>query len=351
MSRFQLDDAPQPALSLGARPLTVGVVGCGRIAERHVEAYRKFESVRVIVADQDQAATHRLADAQHVEWADSADELLRRADIDAVDVCVPTPAHAGIVLAALECGKHVFCEKPLCETQAQAEEIAAAQATSRRLVMVGYLYRFHPAFQFAKHVLDDQVIGKPYFGIFRLGGRGSHRAWKHTTDAGGGATLEMMVHNLDLIQWLLGPAADVAVLGRETFLPSRVIDGGAVQVDAEDYVLAELQMRGGARVLCESDLVTPSYMNYVEIQGENGTLFTSILNYLPTVVYCREPRGVFNLGNNVQQFQTVNLFERELGHFIQVLRSEVPPMNVVEESIDVMAIVDRIREGKSIDGR
>lgn len=336
---------------LSGREITVGVIGCGRIAERHVDAYRKLDGVKVIVADQDQAAADRLAEAQHVESAGSPARLLGLLEVDAIDVCVPTTAHAEIVLAALAQGKHVFCEKPLCESAEQAQAIAAAQARARRLVMVGYLYRFHPAFQFAKQVLEDQIIGRPYFGLFRLGGRGSHRAWKHTAEAGGGATLEMMVHNLDLIHWLLGPTDQVQVLGRDTFLPSRAIDSQTVQVNAEDYVLAELRLRQGSlRVLCESDLVTPSYMNYVEIQGENGTLFTSILNYLPTVVYCREPRGVFNLGNNLREFQTVNLFERELGHFIQALRSEMPPVNGVTDSIEVMGLVDQIREGRFVSG-
>lgn len=348
MNMRQFADLPR----LNGKEITVGVIGCGRIAERHVDAYRKLEGVRVIVADQDQAAADRLAGSQQVESAASPARLLDHSAVDAIDVCVPTKAHAEIVLAALAQGKHVFCEKPLCETREQAEAIAVAQECARRRVMVGYLYRFHPAFQFAKQVLEDQIIGAPYFGLFRLGGRGSHRAWKHTAETGGGATLEMMVHNLDLIQWLLGPAGDVRVLGRDTFLPNRAIDGRSVQVDAEDYVLAELQLRqGGVRVLCESDLVTPSYMNYVEIQGENGTLFSSILHYLPTVVYCREPRGVFNLGNNLRQFQPVNLFERELGHFIQTLRSEAPPVNGVSDSIEVMGLVDRIREGSLVNDR
>lgn len=322
--------------------VTIGVIGCGRIAERHVEAYRKLGGVKIVVADQDRAVARRLAEEQRVEWRESPDEVLGSADLDAIDVCVPTTAHADIVLSALRSNKHVFCEKPLCQTYDEAQEIAMTQKDVGTTLMVGYLYRFHPAFQFAKQVLDDGVIGRPHMAIFRLGGRGSHRSWKHTAESGGGATLEMMVHNLDLIQWHLGSVDDVEVFARETLLPERAIDGQPLRVSAEDYVLAGLQI-DGVRVICESDLVTPSYMNYIEIHGDNGTLFTSILHYLPTVVYCREPRGVFNLGNNVQHFSQVNLFERELGHFLETLRGETPPLNGVSESLQVMALVDRIR--------
>lgn len=321
---------------------TIGVVGCGRIAERHVEAYRKLDGISIVVTDKDPIAAQRLAQAQGVQWREEPNEVLESPELDAIDVCVPTAIHADVVLAALRSGKHVFCEKPLCQTYDQAREIADAQRAAGRIVMVGYLYRFHPAFQFAKQVLDDGVIGEPHLAIFRLGGRGSHRAWKHTAEVGGGATLEMMVHNLDLIQWLLGPSDEVEVFARETLLPERAIDGQSLHVSAEDYVLAGLKVKG-AKVICQSDLVTPSYMNYVEIQGSNGTLFTSILHYMPTVVYCREPRGVFNLGNNVQQFPTVNLFERELNHFVEALRGVSAPLNGVSESVQMMALVDEIR--------
>lgn len=332
----------------GQATARVGVIGCGRIAERHVDAYRKLGAT-VVVADQDPAAAQRLAEAQRVAWRGSPDDLLDDPELDAIDVCVPTAAHASVVLAALERGKHVFCEKPLCRTYEEAEAIAAAQRESGRLVMVGYLYRFHPAFQFAKQVLEDGIIGRPYFAIFRLGGRGSHRAWKHTTESGGGATLEMMVHNLDLIQWLLGCPDEVDLLRRSTLLPERQIGSERVRVNAEDYVLARLRV-GDVEVVCESDLVTPSYMNYVEIQGDNGSLFTSILHYLPTIVYCKEPHGVFNLGNNTQQFPPVNLFERELGHFLEALRSDRTPMNGVSESLQLMAVIERIREGSPVGG-
>lgn len=325
--------------------LTIGIIGCGRIAERHLQAYQRLPDVRVVVADEYPAAAQRLAQSLRARWRESPLALLEDPEVDAIDVCVPTVAHAETVIAALEHHKHVFCEKPLCRTLTEGRAIASAIKAGDRVLMVGYLYRFHPAFQFAKGVLEEGVIGRPHLGIFRLGGRGSHRAWKHTVEAGGGATLEMMVHSLDLILWLLGEAERISLFRRETLLPERRIDGEQVSVSAEDYVLTGLKI-GQMEVICESDLVTPSYMNYVEIQGDNGTLFTSILNFLPTIVYCREPRGVFNLGNNVQHFEPVNLFEREIGHFVRSLRGEVAPVNGVSDSLKVLALVEQIRGGR-----
>ena len=320
--------------------VNIGIVGCGRIAERHVEAYRRMPDVRIVVADEQREAAVRLGERYDVETSPTTTDLMSDPAVVAIDVCVPTSHHAGVVTQALRAGKHVFCEKPLCRTAAEASAIAEAESAAGRVVMVGYLYRFHPAFQFAKQVLTDGIIGTPHMAIIRMGGRGNTRVWKHSADAGGGAILEMMVHGLDLATWLLGPVQRATLLARDTLLGRRVIDGHDVEATAEDFVVAELDI-GGAKVICQSDLVTPSYMNYVEVHGSNGSLFTSILDQLPTIVYCREPAGVFNLGSNIRHFPQVDLFELELGRFVSALLGEAPGISSVAESVELMSLVDR----------
>ncbi|HEV2954293.1 MAG TPA: Gfo/Idh/MocA family oxidoreductase [Candidatus Dormibacteraeota bacterium] len=320
----------------------MGVIGCGRIAHRHVDAYRHL-GIEVVVVDQNPDAARLMAASHEIEHRPGVEYLLDAKDIDAIDVCVPTSAHASAVIAALESGKHVFCEKPLCTTLEEGAMIQAAQRSSGRVLMVGYLYRFHPAFQLARQVLQEAIIGKPHMGIFRLGGRGATSAWKHNAGAGGGAGLEIMVHLLDLVCWLLGPAERMEILARKTLLPRRKIDGAVVEATAEDYVLTQIGYPD-MEVICQGDLVTPSYMNYVEVHGDNGSLFASILSHLPTIVYCTEARGVFNLGNNIQQFPPVNLFEAELGYFVRAVRQEVEPVSGLRDSLDVLALLNPLLE-------
>jgi predicted dehydrogenase len=136
---------------------------------------------------------------------------------------------------------------------------------------------------------------------------------------------------------------------KETLLPQRTLGGKQRFVDAEDYVLARMRVRN-IEVICESDLVTPSYMNYVEVHGSNGSLFTSILHYMPTIVYCREMRGIFSIGNNIQTFQPVNLFDLEIGHFVRALqRNELPTQNGIQDSLAVLSVIDRIRSQRTRD--
>lgn len=320
--------------------MKIGMIGCGKIAERHILAYKKMDGIKVMVADIDRDRARALSESLDVVWADEVDHIFNSPDIDAVDVCVPTIYHKEYLIRALKTGKHAFCEKPLCLNLKEALEIKEWAEKSGKVVMVGYLYRFHPAFQFAKEVLDEGIIGKPRFSIFRLGGRGSHMPWKHKKSEGGGAVLEMMVHKLDLIIWYFNNVEEARFLEKDTVVKKREINGRIYDVDAEDLILLELEA-DGAKIICESDLLTPSYMNYVEIHGDNGSIFTSILHFMPTIVFCREARGVFNTGNNLYNFPMENLFDRELGHFVDCIRNKKEPLNSIEDSIKVFKILEK----------
>ena len=319
----------------------VGVIGCGRIAERHVDAYRRL-GAEVTVADQVPQLAQRFAERFEVDLASRPEDLLLDERMDAIDVCVPTPAHARLVEAGLDAAKHVFCEKPLCSTVAEWEGIEQARRRSGKQVMVGYLYRFHPAYQFAKDVVDQDVLERLHLGIFRLGGRGNARPWKHQLAAGGGASLEMLAHILDLADWLLGPLGDPRLLAREVLLPIREIAGETVRSTAEDYIVARLRA-GDTEVLLESDLVTPSYMNYTELHGVNGSLFTTILAHLPTVLYCREARGIYDIGNHVRTFPQTNLFDLELAQFIGAVEGRTQVNGGIEDSRRVVGIIELLR--------
>jgi predicted dehydrogenase len=316
----------------------VGIVGCGRIGARHLDAYQKIGGVQVVVADPNEAAAKALASTPGVT-AVGSDDLLN-SQLDALDVCVPSYAHHPWILAGLQRGLHVFCEKPLCLSHHDAAEVREAALSARRNVVVGYLYRHHPAFQFMKEVIDDGIIGGPHLALARLGGRGSHQPWKHDI-VGGGAIFEMMVHMLDLMEWLLGPLDNGHLLHHELLLPVRQINGEAQQVRAPDCAVASLEA-GGVRTICQSDLVTPSFMNYVEVQGDNGSASASILDLMPTMVYCNDPRGLFDRGHNPRQFAPVNLFVKELDEFIKTAEAGQFDAGSLDASVNLAHFVDSL---------
>ncbi len=323
--------------------IKIGLIGCGKQSLKHIPALKEITD-SIIIADQEYELAFARSKEFSLEAAQTVDEIFDNPEIDAVDICTPTPSHCSLIQRAAESHKNFFCEKPLASSYKEALKIERLWAETELVGMVGYLYRFHPAFEIVRDCINEAVIGRPYFATFRLGGRGSHRAWKHKKSEGGGAINEMMVHMLDLVLWYFGSIKNIQPIFCDTILRERTIDGNIIQADAEDLAMVHLETESGVRVVCESDLITPSYMNYVELQGTNGSIITSILDYIPTIIFCKQSRGAYQIGNNVQHFSKVNLFERQLGYFVDCIANGTKhDRNTIGESVYLLNIIDQIK--------
>jgi len=217
--------------------------------------------------------------------------------------------------------------------------------------MVGFIYRFAPIFEKGRSLFEHEhtnpgvgILGDVVSAFFRIGGRGSHQLWKHQSDAGGGAINEMLVHMVDLAIWYFGPVIDVEVLACDLLRPERVIGGELQRVDAEDYVVVRLSMQSGVSVLCQADLVTPAFSQYVEIQGSNGSFMGSIQPDMPSYIYCERPVDSYKSGKTVLNFGATNLFESQMREFVGAVRSNrAPSRSSVTDSMLVMEAMEKIR--------
>ena len=126
----------------------IGVVGAGLIGQvEHIPNLCRLEKLYEIVAIADASADMRRELESRGYMAYSSYQQLLDTDIDAILVAAPDQYHAEITLDALGCGKHVFCEKPLCFSVAQAEEVVAARDKAGKVVQVGYMKRFDPSYE------------------------------------------------------------------------------------------------------------------------------------------------------------------------------------------------------------
>jgi len=324
--------------------IRVGIAGLGKIGERHLNAYSGIRDVELRgYCDSDDALNKKYSKLISATSFSDINSLVENDEIDAIDVCLPTSEHHEVILKALKNRKHVFCEKPLTHKLEYAEEIRRKSEEVGSTIMVGYLYRFHPSFELLNEVLSKEVIGKPYYAIFRIGGRGGHKAWKHQLEEGGGATFDMLTHMLDLAIYYFGEPLKSTLLYSDIILKERLIDGEKVHVSAEDCILVHIETRSGVQALLQADLVTPSFMNSVEVHGENGSFFGSIISRFPTIIYCKEPRDVYDRGENVFNFPPTNLIEKELRHFIDCISNSDCPKSSIEDSIKTLHIIEQIR--------
>ena len=138
---------------MSGQPLKVGIVGVGNIAERHAQGYLALPDLVQIaaVADIAPAVAQAKAGAWGAPlWFTSLEEMLREADLQAVDICLPHDLHVAAVQAAVAAGKHVYIDKPLGRTAAECREVIAAVERAGVHLMVGHNLLFNPLYEKAR---------------------------------------------------------------------------------------------------------------------------------------------------------------------------------------------------------
>ena len=178
------------------------VVGCGHFGRHHADKYAACAGARLVaVVDRDEAAARSLADRLGVQALTDAGDLPGLAD--AASVAVPTSSHLEVASRLLERGLHVLVEKPLATTLADASALIALAARHERILQVGHLERFNAAVLALGHVIDRPLFIESH-RIAPFSERG--------TDVD--VVLDLMIHDIDLIQLLVGrPLAAVDAVG------------------------------------------------------------------------------------------------------------------------------------------
>lgn len=243
--------------------LRVGVIGCGRVARAvHLPTLARLPGVRVSALAETHPARLEAAGARFPE-ADRYDDfraMLARADLEAVVVTLPPALHRDAAVAAFEAGRHVYLEKPIATTREQAEEVLRAWRRAGTVGMIGFNYRFHPAFRAGRETIRAGRIGEPVAArtLFSSAAR-PLPAWKRERRTGGGALLDLASHHVDLLPFLL----DRAPREVSASIGSRASEG--------DTALLRLELEGGVSVQSLFCFGTAD-ADRIEVQGTDGEL-------------------------------------------------------------------------------
>ena len=184
--------------------IKIAIVGLGVIGKVHAAALQEQGKQIYAVCDIDPERLHAFPDARRFT---DFETMLREAKPDAVHICTPHYLHAPMILAALEKGIHVLCEKPLCIHKEEIEGILAAEARSNAILGVCQQNRYKKANIFAKNYLEEKKFTNGYGTVVWERSDAYYRsgAWrgKWATE-GGGALINQALHTMDLLQWMLG---------------------------------------------------------------------------------------------------------------------------------------------------
>jgi predicted dehydrogenase len=260
--------------------LRVGVVGCGIIAKRYVADSGAFPSWHpVACCDLDEEAAAAFA-AEFDLRAETFDELIGDPGVDLVLNLTPPRAHAPLVTAALEAGKHVYTEKPLGATVAEGRALVAEAA--RRGLRLGCAPDtfLGSVYESARRLIEEGAIGTP-LGANATMLVGGPDTWHPNADMfygpGGGPMLDIAPYYLTALVSLLGPIAAVAGFSSlptpERVLGAGVRAGQTVTVEVQTHVAALLRHeRGALATLTVSFEARDQYLSGLEIYGTEGSL-------------------------------------------------------------------------------
>jgi len=279
--------------------LRVGVVGCGIIAARYVGDSSAFEHWQpVACADLDPDAAAALAE-QHGLRALGVDELIADPDVDLVLNLTPPKAHAALVAAALEAGKHVYTEKPLAAATGEARALVAeAERRGLRLACAPDTFLSSP-YETGRRLIEDGAVGTPVGAAAHMlvgGPDGWHPNAEMFYVEGGGPLLDIAPYYLTAFVSLLGPIESVAAF-TETPTPQRTLGAGVragdtIRVEVPTHAAAVLRMQNGAlATLTVSFETRGQYASGLTVHGTEGLLTLPDANAFGGDVVLSDTRG------------------------------------------------------------
>ncbi len=283
-----------------AKAINVGMVGTKFMGKAHSNAWRQvgrfFDLPRPVVmkviCGRDQAST-KAAAARYgwEEWTTSWKELVRRPEVDIVDVATDNISHAEISIAAAKAGKHVLCEKPLAMNLGEAKRMLKAVQDAGVTNMVCQNYRALPAVALSKELMDKKAFGEIYHwrAVYLqdwIVDPNFPLVWRlRKKYAGSGAHGDLNEHLIDLARFLVGEITEVTGM-MKTFITERPLPAeigtaltgkagkGKGKVDVDDATLFLAKFDNGAVGTFEATRFAPGHKNYnsFEINGSKGSI-------------------------------------------------------------------------------
>ncbi len=303
--------------------LRVGVIGVGRMGERHCRVYSNMRYAHLVgVCDASLTLGNRIAQQYEVPFYAHVDEMLDR--VDAVTIATPTPQHYDLVLRCLEHGVHVLVEKPITETVEQAEKLTEAAEASNRVVQVGHIERFNPAYIELKNVLEHLTVLA--VNVRRLSPyEGSN------TDVDVAA--DLMIHDTNLVLDLVGEEP-VAVSA----------DGLWVHGRGLDHVVSQLAFAHGPLLTMTASRVTEQKVRAIDVTAKEAYLECDLLNKTLRV-YRRTSGQYLNQSQLGVKYRQESVLESIYVPIVEPLLAEV--QHFVECALTGHVSLVRARDGWS----
>ena len=342
------------------KKLKIGVIGVGNISELHIDAYLNNPECELYAfCDIDEGRLKEKADKYKISrrYTDCREMLRALPELDAVSVCTWNCAHADCAIAALEAGKHVFCEKPMAMNAQQAEAMRAAAQKAGKVLGIGFVRRHADDAAFARELVQTGKAGEIYYSranyIRRNGNPGGWFSDKELS--GGGPLIDLGVHVIDLVRYIVGNPRPVSVYGAtfsklgarhkvkdKRFDVSAGSRGKEDICNVEDLATALIRFEDGSVLHAEMSfaLNVEKDSGRIELFGTKGgitidpavSFHTEFADRLADITF---PTPVAYDGV---------AFRREIGNFVDAVLRGAPLLATADDGVEMMKILDAVYE-------
>ena len=340
--------------------LKVAVIGNGGISGVHLRGYSLNPDVEIYaLCDINEERLNRRGDEYHVDparrFTDVNEMLAACPEIEAVSVCTWNAAHAQCAIAALNAGKHVLCEKPMAMTVEEAEAMQAAAEKNNRLLMIGFVRRFGNDCAIMKDFIDNGYFGDIYYAkATYLRRKGCPGGWfGDKARSGGGPLIDLGVHIIDLCRYLMGNPKPVSVygatfnkLGNRSNIKSKA---GYISQTRENEDIFNVEDLATAMIRFDNGSVLQIEASFsLNIEKDEGvlqffgtqagakldpelTIYSEMNDYMTNVKLANSTALSFD-----------GLFENEINHFVECVRTGKPCRNPAQDGVTLMKILTGI---------
>ena len=341
------------------KKLNVGVIGAGSISALHLQSYQKNERVNLYAVcdlNEERANTKAKTYGAAKVYTDYH-ELLADPQVEAVSICTWNNSHAEIAIAALDAGKNVLVEKPLCKTVEEALKVQEAVKRSGKLLQVGFVRRYASNTKLIKEFIDAGDIGEVYYAkascLRRLGNPGGWFADKERS--GGGPLIDLGVHVIDLCWYLMGKPKVTSVCGNTySKLGNRsninnlsfyqASDYDPAYNTVEDLANAIIRFENGASIMVDVSFTLHAKEDELSIKlyGDKGGVEIEPELFLVT----EKHNTILNATPQIDnlQFDFVQGFQNEINHFVSSCFGEKETLSPVEDGVEIMKILNAVYE-------
>jgi predicted dehydrogenase len=320
----------------------VGILGAGFMGKTHAEAYKQLPNAQIAgIGEVDESLGGEFAKEFACEHYVDAEELIRREDVDIIDVCLPSFLHEKFVIQAAREGKHILCEKPFTLSMESADRMIDAVNKAGVSFMIAQVVRFWPDYMKIKKFSEEGVLGSiKMVYANRLSQQPGWSDWFKDVNKSGGGLFDLHLHDIDYVYYLLGPAETVYAVGEKD------------EAGAWNHIVTSLTYAGGARAVVEgSNVMTNGYpfTMVFRVTGSDGTAeFTfsagsnledrdSATNKL--VLYSTDK------DSEIVPADKKDAYFNEIEYFVQCVDQGIKPEKITpEQSREVLNIIHSIRQ-------